>query len=96
MTVSIADPLNNVVASWKDVPLIDMVVQFDFQLTEEPPMGTWHINVKYDDKKSPEEVCAFAVSFILRRFLYVLIFMIALFYMQYISKTHRELCCFIG
>lgn len=56
VTVSIADPLNNVVANWKDVALIDMIVQFDLQLTEEPPMGTWHITVKYDVNKASGEV----------------------------------------
>ncbi|XP_022688740.1 alpha-2-macroglobulin-like isoform X4 [Varroa jacobsoni] len=52
VTVSVADPLNNVVAIWKDVPLMNMVVQFDFQITDEPPIGTWYINVKYDGTRS--------------------------------------------
>ncbi|OQR67004.1 ovostatin-like, partial [Tropilaelaps mercedesae] len=57
VTVSIADPLNNVVATWHDVALTDMVVQFNFQLTEEPSLGKWYINVKYNGKKSsPQKI----------------------------------------
>lgn len=56
VTVSVADPLNNVVAIWKDVPLMNMVVQFDFQITDEPPIGTWYINVKYDGTRSSLQV----------------------------------------
>lgn len=53
ISVSVNDPLNNVVANWADVKFTDMVMQFDFQLISEPALGTWFINVRYEENGLP-------------------------------------------
>jgi hypothetical protein len=55
LSMTINDPLNNVVANWADVAFTDMVMQFNFDLNEEPALGSWYVNVRYEEKPIPSD-----------------------------------------